>query len=171
MTTEVTIKPETADDQQAIYDMNVAAFDGRVEEADLVDALRTAGDLLLSLVAWHGDQIVGHVAFSRVTIDGAEGPEGGVALAPVGVQPEHQNCGVGTRLIEAGIGQLAELGESVVLVVGNPAYYTRFGFSIEQGTGYPSDYSGNYYMALLLDTTSTTPRGPVRYPDAFALVT
>jgi putative acetyltransferase len=164
------VRPEVPDDRGAIYDLNVAAFERRTEEADLVDALREDGDLLLSLVAVAGEEIVGHVAFSRVIIDTPDGPEGGVVLAPVGVAPDRQGQEVGTRLIESGLEQLAGRGEAVVVVVGNPSYYTRFGFSVEMGTAYPNLYGGSYFMALTLPAVTNPPVGPVSYPEAFALV-
>lgn len=170
MTDPCIIRPEVPDDGVAIYNLNVAAFDGRTEEAELVDALRQDGDLLLSLVAVEGHDIVGHIAFSRVTIDSADGLEGGVVLAPVGVRPDRQGHEVGSRLIEAGFAELHRRGESVVVVVGNPAYYTRFGFSVELGVSYPNVYSGQHFMALILPDTTTPPVGPVGYPEAFALV-
>ena len=163
------IEVETQRDVEPIQRLNVIAFDGRTEEADLVDALRTAGDLVLSLVARDKDRVVGHIAFSRVTIEAAAGPVGGIALAPVAVRPEHQNRGIGRRLIEAGLQRLSQQGESIVLVVGNPAYYKRFGFSIEQGKAFPCEYSGPYFMALVMDD-APAPTGPVIYPDAFELV-
>ena len=164
------VRPEGADDHEAIYSLNVAAFDGRTEEADLVDALREDGDLLLSLVAIENDEIVGHVAFSRVIIEAPGGFEGGVALAPVGVSPDHQRREVGSRLIETGLETLRRRGETVVLVVGNPTYYTRFGFSVESGNHYPSVYSGSHFMAMVVGDTTDPPVGPVSYPEAFALV-
>lgn len=166
----ISIELERPSDEDSIRRLNVDAFDGRTEEADLVDELRRAGDLVLSLVARHDGLVVGHVAFSRVTIEAATGPVGGVALAPVAVQPELQNGGIGQQLIRAGLVQLSEGGESVVLVVGNPAYYTRFGFSIEQAEAFPSGYSGPYYMALIWGDVTATPTGPVTYAEAFELV-
>ncbi len=169
MTASWTIEPETSHDQEAIRQLNTIAFDGRTEEADLVDALRDAGDLLLSLVARHEGVVVGHLAFSRVTVDGLDGPAGAVALAPVAVDPPTQSRGIGRSLIERGLAMLAEQGETLVLVVGHPAYYTRFGFSIELGQQFPSVYSGPYYMAARIGDDGPS-SGPVTYPDAFALV-
>lgn len=170
MRLSVLVEPEAPGDEAAIYQVNTAAFDGRTEEADLVGALRDAGDLVLSLVARYHGEIVGHVAFSRVSIDDAAGPTGGVALAPVGVRSELQDRGVGRELIERGIKLLSERGETVILVVGNPTYYTRFGFTAAAGESYPSVYSGAYFMALLLGEANPAPAGPVTYPDAFELV-
>jgi putative acetyltransferase len=168
--TEFMVRPEDVDDHEAIYSLNVAAFDGRTEEADLVDALREDGDLLLSLVAIESDEIVGHVAFSRVIIETPGGFEGGVVLAPVGVSPDHQRREVGSRLIETGLEALRRRGETVVLVVGNPAYYTRFGFSVETGNHYPNVYSGSHFMAMVVGDVTDPPVGTVSYPEAFALV-
>ena len=123
----VSVRAETPQDIDAIYRLNTVAFDSRTEEADLVDALRAAGDLLISLVALRGEELVGHVAFSRLIVDTADGPVGGVALAPVSVHPECQSEGVGSVLIRAGLDELAARNEQVVLVVGNPTYYSRFG--------------------------------------------
>ncbi|MCP4963747.1 MAG: N-acetyltransferase [bacterium] len=162
------VEPESPEDIDAIYQLNVAAFDGRTEEAELVDALRRDGDLLLSLVAHHDGVVVGHVAFSRVVIDAADGLVGGVALAPVGVDPRFQREGVGSVLIETGIALLSD--ESVLLVVGDPAYYTRFGFSVAAGERYPSFYSGPYFMALVVGDPAVGPIGPVTYAEAFELV-
>jgi putative acetyltransferase len=164
------IRTEDASDWDAIHELNVAAFDGRDEEADLVDALRSAGDLVLSLVAVDASQVIGHVAFSRVTVETAHGPEGGVALAPVGVLPERQGLGIGRRLIKTGLDELRQSGESVVVVVGNPAYYSGFGFSTELAEDYPCVYSGSSYMALCLGEIERAPVGAVRFPDAFGLV-
>lgn len=169
MTDNILIEPEQPADLAAIRELTIAAFDGRTEEADLVDALREGRDLLLSLVARHRGDIVGHVAFSRVMVDDSAGPEGAVGLAPVGVRPDMQQRGIGARLIEAGLDQLQAAGESAVLVVGNPAYYTRFGFSVAAAEQYPCDYSGPYFMARFLGDAAA-PRGPVTYPDAFELV-
>ena len=166
----VAIGLEAPEDVADIYRTNTAAFDGRTEEADLVDALREAGDLILSLVARKEGVVVGHVAFSRLMIDTAAGPVGGVALAPVGVLPGCQDEGVGTDLIRTGLAMLAESDEQVVLVVGNPAYYDRFGFSSAVGKRYPGRHSGPHLLALVLGDPSAAPIGPVRYPEAFGLV-
>jgi putative acetyltransferase len=171
MTSAILVEPERSGDEDAIRLVNIAAFDGRTEEADLVDDLRDSGDLLLSLVARQDGDVVGHVAFSRVVVDDAAGPAGAVGLAPVGVRPDMQDRGIGAQLIETGLGKLAAHGESVVLVVGSPGYYTRFGFSVSAAERYSSSYSGPHFMALLLTDPGSVPRGPVIYPDAFGLVT
>lgn len=164
------VRREDPADEAAIHELNVTAFDGRDEEADLVDALRDSGDLVLSLVAFDQTQLVGHIAFSRITIETERGPEGGIALAPVGVHPPRQGTGIGRQLIETGLDELRRLGESLVVVVGNPLYYSKFGFSTDLGEDYPCVYSGNSYMALHLGDSGTAATGAVRFPDAFGLV-
>lgn len=166
----VQIAPESPDQLAEIQTLNTTAFDGRTEEADLVDALRESGELLLSLVATRDGHLAGHIAFSRVIIDTVDGPVGGVALAPVGVHPDCQDAGVGSHLIETGLEMLSARDEQIVLVVGNPAYYSRFGFSSAAAKRYPSLYSGPHFMALVLGDPASAPIGPVRYPDAFELV-
>jgi putative acetyltransferase len=165
----VEIGPEQPEHIEPIYRLNTLAFEGRTEEAELVDALRDSGDLLVSLVATSAGEVVGHVAFSRLTIDTADGLVGGVALAPVAVHPDHQDRGIGSELIRAGIGILEERGEQVILVVGNPAYYTRFGFSFAAGSRYPGRHSGPNFLALVLGDPARAPIGPATYPDAFNL--
>ncbi len=166
----VSVRAETPKDIDAIYRLNTAAFDGRTEEADLVDELRSSGDLLVSLIAVRDSEPVGHIAFSRLVVDTADGPVGGVALAPVSVHPGCQSEGVGSVLIRAGLEKLAARNEQVVLVVGNPSYYSRFGFSTAAGKRYPSSHSGPHFMALVIGDPSGAPIGPVRYPEAFELV-
>ena len=99
-----------------------------------------------------------------------ESTEGGVVLAPVGVKPDHQGEEVGSRLISAGLEELRRRGESVVVVVGNPTYYVRFGFSVDLGKSYPNAYGGSHFMALFLSGAADAPVGEITYPDAFALV-
>jgi len=166
----VDIELEQPSQIEQIYRVNTLAFEGRTEEAELVDALRDDGDLLLSLVAVRDGEVVGHVAFSRLTVNTADGPVGGVALAPVGVHPDLQNEGIGSRLISTGIEMLGEREEQVILVVGNPTYYQRFGFSTAVGKRYPGRQSGPHFMALVLGDPAAAPIGPVLYPDAFDLV-
>ncbi len=164
------IGPETPGDAESIHRLNTTAFEGRTEEADLVDALRESGELLVSLVARSDSQVIGHIAFSRLVVETADGPVGGVALAPLGVRPDFQDSGVGTDLVNAGLKALGDRAEQVVLVVGNPAYYSRFGFSCAAGKRYPSRHSGPHFMALVLGDPATAPIGPVRYPEVFGIV-
>jgi len=126
---EIAIRRERPSDAAAVFAVESAAF-GRPDEARIVDAIRGSADELASLVADDGGRIVGHVLFTRVRIVSArETPAGAfaAALGPVAVAPERQSHGIGGRLIRAGVenvrGRFA-----TIFVLGNPRYYSRFGF-------------------------------------------
>jgi putative acetyltransferase len=120
------VRRERPEDRIAIREVNERAF-GRGNEADLVDALRRDAQPFVSLVATVEGKVVGHIAFSPVAIEGAERLEG-MALAPMAVLPELQNRGIGSRLVRAGLKECRAPGRDVVVVLGHPAYYPRFGF-------------------------------------------
>jgi putative acetyltransferase len=123
------VRRETADDIAAIHQINTAAFPTDTE-ARLVDALRAGAGLLLSLVAEEGDGLVGHIAFSPVTVTADSGATvTGVGLAPMAVVPFRQRTGVGRRLIEEGVRLLKEAGHRFCVVLGHPTYYPRHGFA------------------------------------------
>jgi putative acetyltransferase len=158
------IRPEEPSDRDAIRAVLVQAF-GAAAEADLVDRLRSDGDLVLSLVAVL-QGVVGHVAFSRLELSAS--PVRAVALAPVAVLPAVQRSAIGTGLVREGLHGLAASGEDLVLVVGDPAYYRRFGFSPEHARGLTTPYDGPYLQALAMSEAGRAASGPVRYGRAFA---
>lgn len=160
------VRAETPADIEAIRAVNTAAFGG-AQEAVLVDALRDDGDLLLSLVAEIDDDIVGHVAFSRMHVEHEGGADPAVALAPVAVRPEHQRKGVGRTLVQSGLEQLTERGETLVFVLGEPEYYGRFGFSTGPAARFASPYDGPYFQSLTLSERAPS-SGALRYARAFA---
>jgi len=121
----VQIRGEGPGDAAAVRRVNEAAFAGSAD-ADIVDALRAAGAVTLSLVAEDEGELVGHILFSPVTIDGVEASV--VGLAPMAVAPSRQRAGIGGALIRAALDRLAAAGHAAVVVVGHPAYYPRFGF-------------------------------------------
>ncbi len=156
-------------DKPTIHAVIGAAF-GRLDEANLVDALHAAGEVLISLVAEHDDDIVGHVLFSRMWIDTQDGSVNAVALAPVAVRPASQQQGIGTMLIRQGLDALRLAGERIVIVLGHPGYYPRFGFSAARTRTLESPFSGPALMALELEEGALhTVRGRVRYPAAFGV--
>jgi putative acetyltransferase len=163
------IRAEATADHAAIRHVNEAAFGGS-EEADLVEALRKAGGVLLSVVAESESRIVGHILFSRMWIETPTGPIDAVALAPMAVLPEHQRKQIGGRLIRYGLDALRGLGERIVIVVGHPAYYPRFGFSSARASSLESPFPRDAFMALELTPGSLDRvQGRVKYPDAFGL--
>jgi putative acetyltransferase len=121
----------SSQERSAIRTVNEAAF-GRPDEADLVDKLRADAHALISLVAEADAGIVGHIVFSRMWIQTPAGLASAVRLAPVAVLPEHQRKGIGGRLIQHGLELLRGRGEKIVIVVGHPDYYPKFGFSSEK---------------------------------------
>src|SRR5581483_11463776 len=161
-------KPES-NDQAAIRAVTTAAF-GTPEEADLVDRLRGSGDVLISLVAELEGRIAGHIMFSRMWIHAQQGTVSAVALAPMAVLPEHQRRGIGGRLIQRGLELLEGQGETIVLVVGHPAYYPKFGFSAEAARRLESPFPPEAFMAIALSPGALDGvRGPVVYPPAFGI--
>jgi putative acetyltransferase len=141
------IRPETPADREAIFRVEAAAF-GQDAEARLVDALRDAGHLLLSLVAEANGQIVGHIAFSPMTIESASAVHDAVCLAPLAVVPSHQKQGVGGALMTAGLDELREAGHGAVLLLGHPSYYPRFGFRPARGFDVHYQDDRDAFMAL-----------------------
>lgn len=162
----VTIRPEAVGDAETIFVLTQSAFaqmpfsDG--DEQHLVTRLRNDGDLALSLVAEDGTRVVGHVAFSPVTI--SDGASDWYGLGPVSVWPKQQSQGIGAALIRRGIADLRERGAKGVVLLGSPDYYQRFGFRHEPHLTYPGA-PAEYFQALLLD--GDLPSGEVTYAPAF----
>jgi putative acetyltransferase len=163
------VRDETATDNAAVYLVDREAFGG-ADEADLVDRLRSEGVVLRSFVADSEKHIVGHILFSRVWIDTDAEPVAAAALAPVAVLPSRQRTGIGSQLIRYGLHRLQEDGERVVLVLGEPEFYERFGFSSETARDLASPFPPEAYMALELRTGELAGvHARVRYPDAFGI--
>lgn len=161
------VRPETPDEAGAIRRLTEAAFVGAEHssgtEGAIVDALRQGGALTLSLVAEEDGQILGHAAFSPITIDGQPGHWFG--LGPVSVRPDRQGEGIGATLIRAGLQALKGQGAAGCVVLGDPAYYCRFGFSAAHTLRYPG-VPEVYFQSLIF--TSEPPVGEVAYDPAFA---
>lgn len=161
------------EEKSLVHAIQEAAF-ARADEADLVDALCCEGVVLVSLVAELLKQgktlAVGHILFTRMGIESVSGVVPAVALAPVAVLPEHQGQGIGSRLIRYGLETLARQGERIVLVLGHPEYYQRFGFSPAKARHLESPFPPDAYMALELAPGALDGiEGKVRYPAAFGL--
>src|SRR5437879_1244482 len=124
------LRPETVADHEAIRRVNRLAF-GQDDEARLVDALREGGYVRLSLVAERSGQLVGHILLSDLPIVTEAGTIPALALAPMAVLPEFQNQGIGSALVRRGLEACREQGHKIVVVVGHPRYYPRFGFSTQ----------------------------------------
>lgn len=161
------LRPEHPADAPAIASLIAQAFDGHPHsggtEPAIVRALRAAGALTLSLVAEDSSgEIVGHIAFSPVSIAGHRGRWYG--LGPISVRPALQRTGIGSRLMTEGLARLKALGAEGCVVLGEPAYYGRWGFAVHEGLNYPG-VPAEYFMALAF--AGEVPRGEVAYHPAF----
>jgi putative acetyltransferase len=138
----------------------------RRTEAAVADALRAAGALAVSLVAVADDEVVGHVAFSPVTIDGNDGDgDGWYGVGPVSVRPDRQRQGIGSALVKAGLARIAALGGRGCVLVGDSGYYGRFGFESTSSLVY-AEMPSPFFQALAL--AGTLPSGTVAFHAAFA---
>lgn len=166
----INILSEVAGDASAIREVTEAAFrsaehsdaGGAVIEADIVDTLREDGALTISLVADDHSDIVGHAAVSPVTIEGAKDWYG---LGPVSVHPDRQGEGIGQRLVNEALETLKDAHEANgVVVLGDPNYYSRFGFEVIDGLTYPGA-PVEYFQAI--NFRGQAPKGEVSYHKAF----
>ena len=166
---EVSYRPERPDDIAAIHAVVAAAF-GHEDEAQLVDALRDAGKLSVSLIACHDEQVIGHIAFSQVEI--ATNPRHArvAGLAPLSVAPAGQGEGVGSALVREGLAACMAAGFAAAVVLGEPGYYGRFGFTRGGGFGLENEYGADAgFMAVeLAEGALVDCSGLVRYAPEFA---
>ena len=164
----VAIHPERPGDAAAIHAVHAASFPTDVESR-LVDLLRSAGRLPVSLVAEIGDAVVGHVAFSLVTT--ASGAVG-VGLAPVAVAESHRRRGIAAGLVRAGLEACRAAGFGWAVVMGEPAYYSRFGFRPASEFGLSDEYGGGQAFQAIELVPGALPVGAglVRYAPEFSAV-
>jgi putative acetyltransferase len=166
----IKIRTESPADQTPLRAVHRHAF-GREDEGELVDALRAGGYSRASLVAERGERIVGHILFSDLPIETAEGIVSALALAPLAVLPEFQNQGIGSALIRRGLDFCRDEGRRIVVVLGHPRYYARFGFSSQQASRLDSPFSGKeeFMAAELAPGALEGVTGRVHYPPPFQL--
>ncbi|HVT52814.1 MAG TPA: N-acetyltransferase [Dongiaceae bacterium] len=161
------IRPERPEDIADIRYITEAAFlpmaHSNQAEAEIIDALRAADALTISLVAIEDEELIGHVAFSPVTINGQS--DGWYGLGPVAVRPDSQRQGVGTALIRKGLGRLEALGAQGCVLLGDPDYYMRFGFETVPGLELPG-VAPEYFQCLTFGGRKP-PRGSVAFHPAF----
>lgn len=169
----IAIRPTGPDEIETVTALHAEAFasssHGHHGEAELVRALVADGDALVGLGAWVGAELVGHVLFSRMVVaaDGLALPA--AALAPVAVLPAHRRQGIASVLIRAGHERLTALDVRMAFVLGDRAYYGRFGYDAALALPFASPYAGPFFMALGLDSALPRPqRGEARHPPAFS---
>lgn len=160
------VRPETPADVAAIHRVHTVSFPTPAE-ARLVDALRAAGRLTVSLLAVDGNVVVGHVAFSPVTL---ERSAAGLGLAPVAVLRTHRRRSVAADLIRAGLARCRATGSGFVVLLGEPDYYARFGFRPASAWRLQDEYGGGAAFQALELAPHAIPSdgGLVRYAPEFA---
>lgn len=167
------IRPGRPADFSGIRLVNDQAF-GQPDEAALVDTLHGTVEPFISLVAERDGQIVGHILFTRVTIESHDGSKStAMALGPMAVLPEYQRQGIGSELVRAGLEECRKIGQCVVFVVGHPEYYPRFGFEPARPKGLTChwDVPDDVFMVAELRAGALSGRrGLVRYAPAFGEV-
>ncbi len=159
---DIWIRQVREDDAEAVAALNTAAFGGP-EEASIVEALAASGDGILSLVAHDDRQILGHIQFFQIAIDGEKGAAG---LGPMSVHPDHQKKGIGGGLARFGLTLMEGAGLPLVFVLGHPDYYPRFGFSPDTAASFTAPWSGPAFMALRFGQGGPE-TGTLIYPPAF----
>ena len=166
------IRYEQPEDRAAIRHVHAHAF-GQPQEANLVDALRQAKALLISLVAVQDGRLVGHIAFSPVTIVSETTTVEAIGLGPLAVLPADQRTGIGARLVTAGLTACRETAYGIVVVLGHPDYYPRFGFTPAQPHGIVWEHEAppeTFMVHELHEGVLAHTRGVVKYRHAFDVV-
>jgi putative acetyltransferase len=157
------VRPATPTDHEAIRACIDAAF-GQPTEGTLVGALRKARDARIELVADEADEVIGHVLLSRLV-----SPRKCLGLAPLSVLPAHQKRGVGAALTERAIGEARAAGWDAIFLLGEPHYYSRFGFSVGAAAKFGTVYPKEFMMALELRAGRLDAlEGDISYAPAFA---
>jgi putative acetyltransferase len=160
----MSIRPATPRDRDAIRLVEENAF-GQQAEAGLVDALISSGDAVVELVAEEDGQVVGHILFSRLFVQNGGKKFAAVALAPLAVDHSFHGSGIGGALIREGHIRLKAAGETLSIVLGDPAYYGRFGYTHARAAGFESAWQGDALQALAWGEAPET--GQLAYATAF----
>ncbi|MCL1471903.1 GNAT family N-acetyltransferase [Argonema antarcticum] len=167
----LTFSSETNNDIAKIREVVADAF-GQTNEAQLIETIRNSPNFLpeLSIVAKEDENVLGHILFSPITIEAQGQISGAIALAPVAVTPARQRQAIGTQLVQVGLSKCRDLGHSIVVVLGHPQYYRRFGFQTASNFGVqaPFPVPDEAFMVLeLMPDALKDVSGIVRYPAYF----
>jgi putative acetyltransferase len=168
----ISVLHERPEDANAIRFLLEEAF-GQANEADLVDVLRHRGALTLSLVAIRDNEVLGHILFSPVTIESPGSSFSAIGLGPMAVLPPYQGKGIGSQLVRAGLEQCRQAGHEIVVVLGHPDFYGRFGFvpTRHRGIHCEFDVPDDAFMIMELRQGALAGRGGlVKYQPEFKSV-
>ncbi len=169
METEGTIRTEHAGELKTVQKITRSAFPTHTESR-LVDAVWRAHDVVCSLLFQKDDAALGHLMLSKMRVSGDGEEITAAALGPVSVLPDCQRQGIGSQLIRAAIEHAREKDIAMIFVLGDPGYYSRFGFAPETARPFASPYAGKDFQALVLDDAFALPRaGEAHYAPAFAI--
>lgn len=176
MSKQITLRQETKDDFQEVFEVNRSAF-RQENEAKLVENMRKNSTVFvpeLSIVAIENNKIVGHILFTKINIKDNKGNlNESLGLAPVAVRPELQKNGIGGQLIRKGLARATDLGFRSVIVLGHEHYYPKFGFKPADNWNIkaPFEVSSNSFMAIeLVNDGLKNITGTVIYPKEFETV-
>ncbi|OGN93784.1 MAG: GNAT family N-acetyltransferase [Chloroflexi bacterium RBG_13_50_10] len=167
------IRQETPEDEAAIRHVNEEVFEQK-EEAEIIEKLRGRGVLTISLVAVQDNKIVGHIAFSPVKVESEHSSFGAIGLAPMSVLPIHQRKGIGSKLVRAGLEACRRLGHEIIVVLGHPNYYPRFGFIPAKPEGIDCEFQVPEEAWMILELREGAlagRRGTVRFQPEFSEAT
>jgi putative acetyltransferase len=166
------IRSESLSDYAAIAEVNILAF-GQENEAKLVEEIRCSQGYIseLSLIAEVDNVIVGHILFSYIDLIGEESLQV-LSLAPLAVIPQFQKQGIGSALVQAGLEKADAIKEALVIVLGHPHFYQRFGFqpSVNYKILSPFPVPEDVFMVKPLQSYQERYQGKVVYPPAFLSV-
>ena len=165
----IKFRQEEPGDQLAIRRVNEQGFGGG-QEADMVDALRQANAIVLSMVALENDYIIAHILFTEVDLVQADSQFKGLGLGPMAVLPSHQRKGIGTQLLKIALDKCRRLDYDFVVVLGYPEFYSKFGFSPAKPHGIRCEFDApdEAFMVLELRENGLAGRsGTVHYRDEF----
>ena len=168
----IVVRAEMPEDAPAIHRINESAF-GQPNEAMLVAALRGAAGTYLSLVAEQDGNVVGHILFTEVRVESRAGSWNALGLAPMAVLPAFQRKGIGSQLVRSGLDTCVRQGHTVVVVLGHPSYYPRFGFVPAVTKGLRCEYpvpADAFMVAELVPGAFGGRTGLVMYRPEFAKV-
>lgn len=172
MSDSIQVRPENPSDYAIITQINEQAF-GRVNEARLIELIRSSPNYIpeLALVADYQGTVVGYILFSWIDLVGAE-TDPVLGLAPLAVKPEFQKQGIGRQLVEAGLKIAETRGDRLVIVLGEPEFYSKFGFkpSVHYQIQSPFPVPEQYFQVKPLKNYRPTDQGTVVYPAAFLQV-
>lgn len=167
------IRTETIEDYRKVYQINYEAFRNREDEPKLVEKIRKSEQFIpeLSIVAEENNEIVGHLLLSKAEVVNEDTRHEVIVLAPIAVKPDLQNKGIGGQLIQEGLRRCKELGYGIVLLIGHPTYYPKFGFKPARQYGLDLkqfEVSDEVFMVCeLIEGELDRVKGELKYPETF----